>query len=109
MQINLQTFTQEKTRNLSGHQRGKFARDFFCLDDLDHDPGGVEVIVPDYLDAIAPSFFQGLFAESVRKLGGREAFLNQYRFKAPIWIMHQIDRGIERSTFQRDGAFSAVK
>lgn len=98
--INLHDLTKGEVRNLTGQLRGAEARKLFELDRLDRESQVVEVLVPSDLDAIATSFFQGLFAHSVQHYG-REQFLEHYRFNAGPTIMEQVHRGIERSLTKR--------
>lgn len=93
---------QGRVRNLSGHERGLEARRKFDL--ANHDKNGVpvEVRVPGELNAITISFFQGMFAESVKKAGSETEFLRRYRFHASPAIMKQILRGINLISTQRD-------
>lgn len=90
-----------EVRNLSGHERGVEARRLFKLDELDRLHETVEVVVPDELYAITPSFFQGMFAESVRALGGRDPFLRRYAFDAPGYVLEQLESAIEYSLMKR--------
>lgn len=100
--IDLAKFTGERrVRNLSGKERGVAARVDLRLDEIDRGPDEVTVIVPDFLDTISPSFFQGLFSESIRTLKGRDAFLRKYRFKASEGIMQWIEIGIRNATSDR--------
>lgn len=94
--IDLNDLTDGRAQNLSGHERGAQAREAFGLDALDEN-GIVDVIVPDELYAIAPSFFQGMFAQSVKHLGSEGAFLGHYHFSAKASVMTQIHRGIRAS------------
>ena len=94
MDLRLETLTKGQVRNLSGHERGVAARALFELDRLDQSDEEVRVFVPDDLDAITTSFFQGCFASSVNGLGGREKFLSKYHFIADDFILSQINRGI---------------
>lgn len=98
--INLETLTKGEARNLTGQERGVAARQLFELEKLDQAGEIVEIIVPANLDAIATSFFQGMFANSVRRYGDAE-FLKHYKFNARPEIMTQIFRGIERVKTQR--------
>ncbi|KII14128.1 MULTISPECIES: hypothetical protein [Phaeobacter] len=105
MIIDFSELTQGKVRNLSGHERGAEARGYFDLNSLDETTEVVEVVVPDNLDAIATSFFQGMFARSVRKFRSEEEFLSHYRFAARPEIISQVMRGIERVKMERGSAF----
>lgn len=91
-----------EVRNLSGHERGFAARQLFGLDGADKDVEPVFVRVPSSIYLLTPSFFQGMFSQSVQALGSsRERFLEHYRFDAPSVIMRQIDQGIERVQTRR--------
>src|SRR3982751_4439703 len=92
---------QGEIRNLTGHERGVAARVHYKLADLDRSAEPVEVIVPESVYTLTPSFFQGMFAESVTALGSRDAFLDHYQFKATNLILRQIERGIIGSQMRR--------
>lgn len=94
--IDLSELTDGRAQNLTGHERGAQARAAYDLDALDNN-GIVDVIVPAELRAIAPSFFQGMFAQSVKHLGSQDAFLERYHFSAKASVMSQIHRGIRAS------------
>lgn len=96
-----------EVRNLSGHERGKAARQMFELDRLDGTTAPVRVVVPEHVYTLTPSFFQGMFAKSVKKLGSREQFLNHYGFDASPIVLRQIESGIEASLMQR-GSLLAI-
>ncbi len=76
---------------------GISVREHFKVDDLDQSADAVTVKVPEYLNAISPSFFLGLFSESIAKLGGREQFLKKYQFIADSVILEQVNNGIKRA------------
>ncbi|MBB4041614.1 hypothetical protein GGR34_003292 [Microvirga flocculans] len=98
--INLFELTGDgAVRNLTGHERGVEARVRYDLEKLDEVQEPVRVIVPESVYTLTPSFFQGMFAESVRKLG--ETFLTHYRFDASALIMRQVQRGISSANMQR--------
>ncbi|MCD1265534.1 hypothetical protein B5M44_11620 [Shinella sumterensis] len=100
--IDLSKFTGDrKVRNLSGKERGMAAREDLKLDQLDLTDGQVEVIIPEYLDTISPSFFQGLFSQSIAKLQGREGFLRKYQFRASEQLMQWVNIGIRNATSDR--------
>lgn len=91
-----------EVRNLSGHERGYAARQHFGLDGADNEAEPVRIRIPSGIYLLTPSFFQGMFSQSVRALGSsRERFLEHYRFDAPSVIMRQIDQGIERVQTRR--------
>ncbi|MBN9033819.1 MAG: hypothetical protein J0I23_28910 [Rhizobiales bacterium] len=91
-----------KVKNLSGKERGIAARAELHLDELDRDDNTVEVLVPDYVDAISPSYFQGLFSGSIQRLEGKKAFLEKYKFIANSRVLRWIDIGIRNATSSRE-------
>ncbi len=105
MQIELIELTNNgEVHNLSGHERGLAAREKFHIESLDGSEEPVVVAVPEFVYTITPSFFQGMFAESVKRFVTREAFLKKYRFNAQPVVLKQIDRGITASLMKR-GSF----
>ena len=102
--IDLNELTRGKVRNLTGHERGLAARAKFDLDKFDAARETVDVDVPDELEGITTSFFQGMFASSVRASGSD--FLNRYRFHASTAIMEQVLRGIDRVNTKRGMALA---
>jgi hypothetical protein len=85
-----------KIHTLSGHPKGLAARRKFGLDGLDKEGAIVDVVVPDHLYGLSPSFVQGLFTASVRFFGNsRERFFQHYRFQASDLVMRQINRGMD--------------
>lgn len=89
-------------RNLSGKERGVAARLRLGLDDMDRSAGTVRVVIPPSIDTISPSFFQGLFSQSLRELKGKGPFLEKYRFVASDDVMRWIDVGIRNATASRE-------
>lgn len=102
MKIDLGDLTNNgEVRNLSGHERGVAARAKFDLDALDKDSAEVVIGVPEDLYSVSPSFFQGMFAASVRACGNRDGFLKRFHFDAPVVVLRQIDSGIAASLRKR--------
>lgn len=95
--IALEKLTRGQVRNLAGHDRGTSARNFFEIDRLDREPEPVTVSVPADFRAISASFFQGMFSESVRALGGALGFFEHYRFDAPSHIRTKLIEYAEQS------------
>jgi hypothetical protein len=92
-----------KVQNLSGRLRGLAAREKFQLDELDSDADDIEVIVPSYVYSLTPSFFQGLFGDSVRAFGNDSAkFMAHFRFTAPAVVLQQVERGLSAILTSRD-------
>ena len=103
-QIDLTKLTEGKIRNLTGHERGVAARAKFNLDAYDAGTEPVEIQVPPDLEAITTSFFQGMFAKSVRTT--QDQFLERYRFNTSPAIMEQVLRGIDRVNTRRGSALA---
>lgn len=102
-EINLDTIAGGgRTRNLSGKERGIAAREQLSLDEFDSLPGEISVVIPEYVDTISPSFFQGLFSQSIRTLKGKDSFLLKYHFVANDSIKRWIDIGIRNASSSRD-------
>ena len=91
-----------KVKNLAGKERGVAARRDLDVDALDLSDSVIVVKIPAYVDTISPSYFQGLFSESIRKLHGREGFLSKYKFEANQNVMQWIELGIRNSVSSRD-------
>lgn len=101
--INFDHLTGEgKVRNLAGKERGVAARRDLNVDSLDASSDTVVIKIPAYVDTISPSYFQGLFSESIRTLHGREGFLSKYKFEANANVMQWIELGIRNSISSRD-------
>jgi hypothetical protein len=77
---------------ISGRPKGEFLREKLQLDleDERHEP--VEVIIPEHIISLNSSFFLGLFAPSVQKLG-IEKFDAKYKFQAIAEIHEDIEEG----------------
>lgn len=89
-----------EVRNLSGKERGVAARAALDIDNYDDRPEEITVVVPSYIDTISPSYFQGLFSKSIKKLKV-DGFRNKYKFEATDVVMSWVDIGIRNSTISR--------
>jgi hypothetical protein len=98
-----------RVHSLSGQERGVEARGKFNLDDLDKSAEQVTVDVPNDLDAISPSFIQGMFAKSLVEVFDRDQdrFLEHYAFRAPTHVLAQIHRGLMAVLTRRPGQVRA--
>ena len=94
-QLDLSTIVGESIRVLIGQERGVAVRNSFKLDELDVQQDPVEIIVPRTLRTLTPSFVQGLFASSVKRLG-EEQFFAHYHFDAEDHMVGDIRAGIDR-------------
>lgn len=90
-----------RVSNLAGKDRGKAVRDQFRLDQLDESTEEVIIRVPGDLTAISDSFVLGMFAPSVTRLGGLDAFLRKYRFEGNPEIERYLMRGLGRAAAPR--------
>lgn len=98
--IDLQEFTRGgEVRNLSGKDRGLYAREQFNLDHHDSLQETVTVSIPKNVYAISTSFFCGMFGDSYDVLG-REGLLKVYEFDVPDVLWPQIEQGLERCAFR---------
>lgn len=102
--IDLDVLTDHgKVHNLSGHDRGVAARAEFGLDQLDQQSDQVDIIVPDHIYAVSPSFIQGLLAGSFQHAAyDRSAFFARYSLVASDLIRRQFERGISAILMNRD-------
>lgn len=100
--IDLKDLTQGRVRMLSGHQRGSAARDHFGIEELERNNENIIITVPLDLDAISPSFVQGLFSKSSTLLKGKDGFLAKYVIEADEDIKKDILVGIDRLLMKRD-------
>ena len=82
--------------NLSGQERGQFARAQLKLDEYDEGHCLVVLSVPESLAVLSPSFVQGLLAPTVRRYGSRMAFYERYKIEASDFMRKQIDSGVRR-------------
>ena len=94
--------TDGKVLNLAGHDRGLAARDSFELYRLDKEKEAIAVRFPEGFRQLSSSFFQGMFAESVRQLGSVSAFFEHYRFDAPAHIRTKVADYAEQILNRRD-------
>lgn len=81
----------------SGRSKGELVREKFKLDHIDNEPVRVVVQIPEATYSVTTSFFLGLFGDSVRKAGSREAFLRKFNFQAPEVFDKTFDTCISRA------------
>ncbi len=86
---------KSKASVLSGKPKGEATRKDYNIDKYDNSPDEVQVIIPNHIIVFSSSFFLGLFSESIKKCGGKRAFLEKYIFQAPPAIMDRIDGYID--------------
>ena len=81
----------------SGRAKGELARATLNLDAFDRKLAQVIVRIPEDTYSVTTSFFLGLFGESIRKAGSREAFLRRYHFEMPDVFKSTFDTCIVRA------------
>ena len=100
--IDISRLTDGRVLNLAGHDRGLAARDSFDLARLDKEAEAIPVNFPDGFRQLSSSFFQGMFADSVRQSGSVKAFFEHYRFDAPAHIRTKLADYAEQILNRRD-------
>ena len=89
--LNMRDAAENSRRHsLAGLEAGRRARKKLGIDELDRDASPVEVIVPDDIYVITPTFFIGMFGPSVNYLGGADGFMKQYEFDCSPLMHRQI-------------------
>ncbi len=95
-EIDLSLLTQNRVTMLTGHPRGLSARELFDLDHLDDADGQVEILAPEDLDTITPSFVQGFLAASLSKLGADRLRMKYDVSRLPSVLQEDFETGIQR-------------
>lgn len=80
--IDLADYNSQGVRVYAGRDRGEAARAKARLEEADNAGDSVSVKIPDDVFSINSSFFLGMFADSIRKLGEVE-FRRRYAFVGP--------------------------
>ena len=87
-------------RVLAGQINGASARESLLLDHKDVDSEVYEVIIPERIFSINPSFFMSCFGKSIHKLG-EFGFRNKYKFIGNEVIASCVDYGIKRAKYSK--------
>lgn len=96
--LDLSELTEEgRVHNLTGRDLGKRARKSYHVEDLDASGESVNVLIPDDVFLITPSFFIGMFAKSVASQGSVDAFFEKYKFKSPPQVLRQVRDAARRA------------
>lgn len=90
--LDLTPYCQNDSIVLSGRPQGVEARKHFSLDQLDASNDDAVVVVPQRVISFNGSFFLGLFAPSIKRLGVVK-FEDKYRFNCRPELAADIDRG----------------
>ncbi|OOG75310.1 hypothetical protein [Algoriphagus sp. A40] len=77
--VNLLEFRGEGSTLFTGRPQGVSAREKLNLKDLDESQYNVKVIIPKGTTSFNPSFFLGLFFDSIKKMG-LNRFKSKYKF-----------------------------
>ena len=77
--INLEDFRVKNAKVFTGRDRGEAVRIDSKIDEIEKLYMEVNIIIPDNIYSINPSFFEELFLNAVLKLG-REGFLAKFKF-----------------------------
>lgn len=86
-----------RVHNLTGRDVGRRARESLNLDGFDESNETVDVLIPDHIFLVTPSFFIGMFAKSVLAAGDVETFFKKYRFTSPPQVTRQLRDAARRS------------
>jgi len=86
--------TYPGSKVFSGRDRGRLLRKELDVDALDLSDERVEVSIPMDTFGVNQSFFLGLFAKSVGRLGA-EGFEAKYKFEGPEAALRTVKEGIE--------------
>ena len=79
--LNLEDYRAIGAKVFTGRDRGKFVREKSEIDLIEDRFEKIEIIIPDNVYSIIPSFFEELFLNVVLKLG-KIGFINKFIFKS---------------------------
>lgn len=94
--IVLDKLLKNSSKVLSGRNDGYEARKRLEIDRLDGDNTSVTVSISTQVYSINPSFFLGLFGNSIKELG-EIRFREKYKFTCSDAITIKIEQGIQRA------------
>jgi len=81
--INLEDFRvtdgQRVSKVFTGRDRGKYVRENSKIDEVESKYEEVNIVIPDNVYSINPSFFEEFLVNVVKKLG-KEVFLKKFKF-----------------------------
>ncbi|WCS68303.1 hypothetical protein Goe21_01930 [Bacillus phage vB_BsuM-Goe21] len=92
---NLIDYLDIDKRLLVWQEYGKIIRKLIDLDKLDKDTDTIDIIFPDTLSMVSPSFFLGMFEDSFILLG-KEKFLKKYNIVCTLFIKESLYSAINR-------------
>jgi len=83
--INLEDYRVKQGDKISkvftGRDRGEYVRKQSQIDIIEQNYDSVEIIIPNNIYSINPSFFEELFVNVVKKLG-KEYFIEKFKFNS---------------------------
>jgi len=83
--INLEDFRvsdgQRVSKVFTGRDRGKFVRENSKIDEIEAKYDAVNIVIPDNVYSINPSFFEEFLVNVVKKLG-KDEFLKKFNFSS---------------------------
>ncbi|MGL5049216.1 MAG: hypothetical protein ACRC6E_01120 [Fusobacteriaceae bacterium] len=89
--ILIENVIESDIKVLSGRIQGEKAREKLKIMDKDSDEFSYDVEIPDRIRTFNPSYFLGIFCESIKEIG-LDLFLKKYSF---ISTSGQLKKGIE--------------
>lgn len=97
--IQLNNYRTPGTRVFSGRERGKAVRDEIDFAALELTKELIVIEIPEDTIAFNPSFFLGLFGDTIRRLG-RAEFDKKYNFSAKPIFNADIEEGKQRALLE---------
>ncbi|PTU25939.1 hypothetical protein DA469_21145 [Bacillus subtilis] len=93
---NLIDYLNTSTNSLVvGRKYGKITRKLMNLNKLDKTTDTIDIIFPDTIFMVSPSFFLGMFEDSFILLG-KEKFLKKYNIVCTLFIKESLYSAINR-------------
>ncbi len=95
--IDLEKFRAKEAKVFTGRPYGRDVRENSKVDDIEAKYNEVNIIIPDNIYSIGPSFFEELFINAIKKLG-KEKFLEKFKFtnKGNYNYKSSLEEAIER-------------
>lgn len=79
--INLEEYRTPNSKIFTGRDRGRDVRERSKIDELETQYEKIEIIIPDNIFSINPSFFEEFIIKVVQKLG-KKVFFERFSFKS---------------------------
>lgn len=102
-QIDLEKYRTPRSKIFTGRDRGLEVRELSKIDELVNQYDNIEIIIPDTLYAINPSFFEEFLVNIVKALGEKDfynkvVFRNNSSFNYVIALKEAITRILRKKT-----------